>query len=100
MNNDAVAQELVQGPKPISISVSTNDVQALFACGTSPDQYNQLLLAKLRDAGAPVEGTLRLRLAHGKLFKMKDSVMQEQSEFTYLWLPDGYVEAIGQVGRA
>lgn len=100
MVNETVVQELLQGPKPISISVSTDDVQALFACNTHPDQYNQLLLAKLKDAGGPVEGSLRLRLAHGKLFKMKDSIMQEQTEFTYLWLPDAYVEAVGQVGQA
>lgn len=100
MNNDAVVKELIQGPKPISISVSTRDIQALFACQTSPDQYNQLLLAKLKDAGGPVEGTIRLRLAHGKLFKLKDSIMQEQSEFTYLWLPEAYTAAIDGGGSA
>lgn len=61
----------------------------------------QLILAKLKDAGAPVEGMLHLKMAHGKVFKMKDSVLEEQPSFCYIWLPDEYVDAIGgQVGRA
>lgn len=100
MITDAVAQELLQdkGPKPISVSVSTRDVQMLHACGTGPEQYKQLLLAKLKDAGGPVEGMLTLRLAHGELFKMKDNPLEEREEFTYLWLPDAYVAAIAQGG--
>lgn len=99
--SESVAQELLQGPKPISVSISTEDVRMLFACNTSPTAYNQLILAKLKDAGAPVEGTLNLRLAHGKLFKLKDSPLQEQPDFQYIWLPEAYIEAIGQnVGQA
>lgn len=85
------------GVRPIAVTISTDDVQALFACNTSPFQYNQLLLAKLKDAGGPVEGELTLKLAHGKFFKVKDSIFQEQSEFTYLWLSDAYVEAVGRI---
>jgi hypothetical protein len=84
----------IEGPKPISIDVSTHDIQALFAMNTNPDTYNQLLLAKLKDAGGPVEGALRLRLAHGQLFKLKDSIFEEQTSFTYVWLPEAYVDAI------
>lgn len=97
--SELINEPIIEGPKPISISVSTADVQMLFACGTNPDQYNQLLLAKLKDAGGPVEGVLKLRLAHGQLFKVKDSIMQEQLEFIYMWLPDAYVHAI-KVGAA
>jgi hypothetical protein len=97
MSNDiAVAQELLQGPKPISVEISTQDVQMLFACHTNPEQYMQLILAKLKDAGAPVEGTLRLRLAHGAVCKLKDNPMQEQAAFVYMWLPEQYVHAIAQ----
>lgn len=100
MITDAVAQELLQdkGPKPISVSVATRDIQMLYASRTNPEQYGQLLLAKLKDAGGPVEGVVTLRLAHGKLFKLKDSVLEEREEFTYLWLPDNYVAAIAQGG--
>ena len=95
--------DLVKEPKPIAVAISTDDVRMLFACGTNPDQYMQCVLAKLKDAGAPVEGTLRYRLAHGAVCKLKDSVMEAQTEFTYLWLPEAYVAAIaargGQVAR-
>lgn len=90
----------IEGPKPIAASISTDDIQALYACGTNPDAFNQCILAKLKDNGAPIEGTLRLRPAHGKVFKLKDSVLREQAEFTYLWLPDAYVAAVGDVGQA
>lgn len=83
-----------KGPKPIAVTVSTSDVHALFMCDTSPDAYQQLLLAKLKDAGGPVEGALRLRLCEGKMFKLKDSLLQEQTEFTYLWLPAAYCASL------
>jgi len=101
MNIEEAGQAALAGPKPISVSVATKDIQMLHACRTSPDQYAQLLLAKLKDAGGPVEGTLKLRLAHGKLFKLKDSLLEEQTEFTYLWLPETYCAAIAAgAGRA
>lgn len=99
-NQTEVAQEILQGPKPISVEISTQDVRVLFACHTKPDAYMQLILAKLKDAGAPVEGTLHLKLAHGRLCKLKDNPLQEQSGFVYMWLPDAYVEAIANAGRA
>lgn len=85
---------VVEGPKPIAVSISTHDIQALFACGTSPDAYNQLILAKLKDAGAPVEGMLRLKLAHGQVCKVKTDPTQPQEAFDYVWLPEAYVYAI------
>jgi hypothetical protein len=90
-------QEAIASPlKPISFSISTDDIQALYACRTNPDQYNQLLLAKLKDCGGPVEGVLHLRLSHGKLAKLKDNPLEAQNEFVYCWLPDEYVAAIAQ----
>jgi hypothetical protein len=84
-------EPVIEGPKPIAVQISVNDVRVLFACGTQPDQYNQLLLAKLKDAGVPVEGDSRLRLAHGQVFKLKDSMLEPLEEFTYMWLPENYV---------
>jgi hypothetical protein len=90
-------QEAIASPlKPISFSISADDIQALYACKTNPDQYTQLLLAKLRDCGGPVEGALTLRLAHGRLAKLKDNPLEAQNEFVYCWLPDEYVAAIAQ----
>lgn len=87
-------EPIVEGPRPIAVSISTHDVQALYACNTSPDSYNQLILAKLKDSGAPVEGTLRLRLAHGAVCRVKDNPLEPANEFVYMWLPEAYVAAI------
>jgi hypothetical protein len=93
-NEQEIAKEILAGPKPIAVTISTIDIQMLVACNTSPTQYIQLILAKLKDAGAPVEGTLNLKLAHGKLFKMKDNPLEEKDCFTYIWLPEAYVDGM------
>jgi hypothetical protein len=103
MHSDAAVQETLAGPKPVSVEISTGDIQMLYAMRTSPAQFMQLILAKLKDAGAPVEGALNLRLAHGKVFKMKDDPLREQPSFTYLWLPEAYVDGMRgsvEAGRA
>ena len=41
-----------------------------------------------------MEGTIRLRLSHGAVAKVKDSVLQEQDYFEYIWLSEEYVAAI------
>ncbi len=86
--------------KPIAIAIATDDIQALFACGTSPHMFNQLILAKLKDAGAPVEGMMDLKLAHGRVFKLKDDPLKPQEAFEYLWLPEEYVYQIAQGAQA
>lgn len=91
--------DVIEGPRPIAISISTDDVQALYACNTGPEAYNQLILAKLKDAGAPVEGLLRLKLAHGKVAKVKDNPLEPATEFVYMWLPENYVYAIATAGQ-
>ncbi len=88
-------QEQLAGPRPISVDIATDDVRLLYACQTDPAQYMQLILAKLKDAGCPgVEGSLRLRLTHGQVYKVKDSVLEERASFTYLWLPPAYVAGL------
>jgi len=94
VNQETAIQEQLAGPKPVAARISTHDIQMLYACHTSPDAFLQLILAKLKDAGAPVEGVLRLRLAHGKVFKVKTDPMVEQDAFEYLWLPEAYAEAM------
>ena len=82
------------GLKPIAVAISTHDIQVLYATRVSPDDYAQLILAKLKDAGAPVEGSLRLKLAHGQVYKLKTNPLKEQDYFEYLWLPMPYVAAL------
>lgn len=98
MNASPIITDVIEGQKPIAISIGTEDIQALFACNTSPDMFNQCILAKLKDAGAPVEGVLRLKLAHGQVYKMKTSPSQPQDAFEYIWLPEAYVHSLTQMG--
>lgn len=95
---NAVEEQLVEGPKPIAFTVSTHDIRLLYAVGTSPTAYAQLLLSKLKDEGGPVEGVLALKLAHGQIFKMKTNPMVEESCFTYLWMGEAYVHALNSMG--
>ncbi len=94
--NDATVQELLASKeKPIAVSISTDDIQKLYAAQTSPFMFMQCILAKLKDAGAPVEGALTLKLAHGQVYKMKDNPMKPQEEFQYIWMPANYVASMG-----
>lgn len=94
MNADTTPEEPQSEFAPIAVAISTHDIQALYACNTNPDSYMQCILAKLKDAGAPVEGVLKLRLAHGAVCKLKDNPMKPQEEFTYIWIPEEYRLAI------
>ena len=90
----SIAQELARAPKPIAVMIPNRDIQMLFMSDVSQEGFMQCILAKLKDAGAPVEGVLKLRLAHGKVAKLKDDVLKPEEGFTYMWLPDEYVAAI------
>ena len=41
---------------------------------------------ELKSAGAPIEGTLRLRPSHGKVGRVKTSI--EKGHFAYFWISD------------
>lgn len=95
----AAAQEPeIPGPKPIAVTISTDDIQALFSCGTSPTAFNQLIMAKLKDAGAPIEGVLLLKPSHGSVYKLKDDPLKEQDAFCYMWIPEAWGEAMKSAG--
>lgn len=88
----------IKGPKPIAVVISGMDVAKLAEANCSVYEYNQLILAKLKDAGAPVEGMISLKMANGSVFKMKTNPMVEEQGFTYIWLPPAYVEGINALG--
>lgn len=98
LTTDEVPRPVIESEfKPIAISISTDDVQALFAANTTPFMYQQLILAKLRDNGCTaVEGKAILKLAHGALTKVKDNPLQPETVFCYVWLPAEYAAAIAQ----
>lgn len=89
-------KQMLEGPKPIAIEIPGRDIQMLHAMNTDKETFAQLILAKLKDAGAPVEGVLRYSIAHGKVYKVRDSVLVEQDSFQYIWMPEAYCAAMEQ----
>lgn len=96
--NTQIVEPAIEGPKPIAVLISSLDIQKLAAAKCSPYEYNQLILAKLKDAGAPVEGMVNLKMAHGSVYKMKTNPMIEEPGFTYMWLPEAYVHTLNAMG--
>lgn len=91
-------QELRTGPqKPITVTVYAQEVGELTARRTQPYEYLQYILAKLRAAGGPVEGTLHLRITHGALLRVKQSAAGP-GQFDFIWLPEAWMERINQLG--
>jgi hypothetical protein len=85
------------GDKVVTVKVLGYEIAALYADKTGPYAFNQLLLERFQAAGAPVEGTIRLRLARGKVFKIKSQ--PGDASFRYVWLPDEHCQALGVQGR-
>jgi hypothetical protein len=92
----ALVKELARAKeKPIAVRISDVDIRMLFVLRTPPDQYMQLILAKLKDAGCTaVEGSIFLKLTHGQVYKLKTDPHKEQDYFEYLWLPPEYVYSL------
>jgi len=88
--------ELSKGPQPIAITMDAQEIGAFAVSNITPYDFTQLLLAKLKDAGGAVEGTLHLKLAHGQLYKKKSQ--PGEMIFTYIWLPEAYVDGLNQIG--
>jgi hypothetical protein len=88
--------ELNNSPSPIAVLVTADEIAALYISNTSPDGFMQYLLGRLKSSGAAVEGAMRLRLAHGAVYKVKGE--PGQMYFQYLWLPEAYVAGINAVG--
>lgn len=82
--------------RPIAIRVAGNDIRRLHASHYSPYQFAQYLLEHFKRAGVPVYGVLELKLAHGKICKVKDKMPdffngaapRATDYFEYVWLPE------------
>ena len=85
--------------KPIAVWLSAQELGAHVARYGTPFEFNQMLLAKLKAAGAPVEGQLALRLAHGAVAKVKPDAAKKEFGWKYIRLPEEYVAAIAAGGR-
>lgn len=73
--------------KPICVALHAQEIGKLHATKTTPFEYMQGILYRLRLAGAPIEGISTLRLAHGKVFKMHNHPLG-RAWIGYLWLPE------------
>jgi len=91
-------EELNQAGQPVVVTMDAQEIGALFAVKTTPYDFMQHLLAKFKAAGAPVEGKLRLAVAHGQVYKMKDDLYSKPGTFTYVWLPQPYCDALEAQG--
>jgi hypothetical protein len=76
----------------IVVTMDAQEIGSLYAQGYDPRQFKRLLLAKLRQAGAPVEGVLEPKLAHGAVYKMRETEPTER--FRYIWLPEALDESL------
>lgn len=86
-------------PKPICIVITAEEIGQMTAKRYGPYEYNQYVLAKLKAFGAPVEGTLHLRLAQGAVARVKPDASHPQNYFQWMWLAEPYVRAIAAAGR-
>lgn len=74
-------------PEPVMVSLTAQEIGAMYAARTTPDKFAQEILLRMRAAGAPVEGTEgSLTLAHGVLTRMKSHPSGRKDLFGYLWL--------------
>ena len=80
--------------KPISVALHAQEIGKLYADRTSPTAFAQYLLQQFKAAGAPVDGQVHLRLAHGKIYKMKAHPWG-RSWIGYMWLPEEMVRRLG-----
>lgn len=86
------------GPwKPVVITLDAQEIGALYKANGGPPAFLQYLLNKFKAEGVPVEGVLTKKLAHGKVFKVKQSP-RGPGFFDYMWLPDSYVDKINSMG--
>lgn len=84
---------------PIVIVITAEEIGQMTAKQFGPYEYNQYVLGKLKAFGAPVEGTLHLKLAHGAVARVKPSAANPQDFFQWMWLAEPYVRAIAAAGR-
>ena len=95
---DALQHDRQEPLGPVVVTLDAQDIGRMYAAGQGPYAFMQELLARMKQHGAPVEGTLRLRLAHGAVVKVKPDPGQQDAFFRYMWLPDEHVQALAVAG--
>jgi hypothetical protein len=90
-----VGEDDERGPKPVAVQLDAQDIGRMAAEGYSPYSFNQFILEKLKFAGAPIEGVLRLRCTQGAVARLKPDLAQGPV-FKYVWLPPAYVAGLAE----
>lgn len=79
--------------KPVAVALDAQDIGRMAAENYSPYMFNQEILSRLKHAGAPVEGVLRLKLSYGAVARVKPA-LNRGAVFQYVWLPPEYAQDI------
>lgn len=94
--NDALGEP--DGPRPIVVRMDAQEIGTFTAMRFGPKDFEQAILLKLRDAGAPMEGDLNLKPAHGLVGKLKGDF--SDTFFLYVWVPEAWVDRLRVMGVA
>ena len=92
--SNVLAEQRVDLARPIVIVLTGLDVMKIRG---GPNAFNQELLARLKQAGGPVEGVAWLRLKYGALARVKPSMEDARiGRFRYMWLPPQVVKVVAE----
>lgn len=92
-----LVEQLDIADQPCGIVVDAQTLGRLWADKCSPAEFNQFLFMQLKAAGcSAVEGTLKMKLNRGKVFKIKS--VPGEMEFRYMWLAPVLCAALGVAG--
>jgi hypothetical protein len=89
-------QELLR-EKPLVVRITAQEVGLMYATRTTPYEYMQFILGRLRETGGPVEGTLHLKLTHGNVYRVKNSP-EGPGVFDFMWVPPAWAQAMNEQG--
>jgi hypothetical protein len=96
MIRDSLAEDM-QRELPVTVTITAQEFGVIYNQRLTPFEYTQYILGRLKVAGAPVEGTLTLRLKYGNLCRVKESI-QGPGQFDFMWLPPAWAQAINEQG--
>jgi hypothetical protein len=98
MDTAQAAAAQILHEEPIMITIDAQEIGVCWKNKLTPTAFNQFLLENFKAAGAPVEGVINLKLARGKVCKMK-SHPRGPGFFGYLWLSDEAWSMVDTYGR-
>lgn len=93
-----VVEELNTATQPVIVTLDAQEIGRLAVeIGANPHAFMQTLLERFKQLGVPVEGMLRLRLACGRIYRMKTSP-RGIGFFSYMWCDAQHCAALDSAG--